>query len=88
MLTELELHSLAERGESYYQQHLRQAVEQQHHGKFLVLDVHSGEYEIDARDIAATKRLLARVPNAFTYGVRIGYPTAYRLGSRRLSLNV
>jgi hypothetical protein len=87
MPTDLELHDLAERGEAYYQQHLRQAVEQQHHGMFLVLDVESGAYEIDTTDIAATKRLLARVPNAFTYGVRIGYATAYRLGGRRLSLH-
>jgi hypothetical protein len=88
MLTDLEICSLADRGESYYQQHLKQAVEREHHGKFLVLDVDFGAYEIDTTDIAATKRLLARVPNAFTYGVRIGYPTAYRLESRRLSFNV
>jgi hypothetical protein len=47
----------------------------------VVVDIETGDYEIDADDLAATKRALAKRPDAVLYGVRIGYPTAYRLGS-------
>ena len=65
------------RGEEIYQQQIRHKVEPQHKGKFLVLDIETGDYEIDAEDLEATMRLLAKHPKAITYGVRIGYPAAY-----------
>ena len=49
-------------------------------GKFAVIDIETGEYEMDADDLQATKRALAKRQNAVLYGMRIGYPTAYRLG--------
>ncbi len=48
-------------------------------GKFVVIDADSGDYEIDRRDAAATRRLLDRRPSAYTYAIRIGRPTAYRM---------
>jgi hypothetical protein len=51
----------------------------------LVIDIETGEYEINADDLVATKHLLAKQPNAVVYGLRIGFPTAYRIG-RRFSL--
>lgn len=68
------------RGEAIYQQELREKVEAGNKGKFLVLDVETGEYQIDEDDLEATKRALAKRPEAVLYGLRIGYPTAYRLG--------
>ena len=50
-----------------------------HKGKFLVIDIETGEYEINTDDLVATKQLLAKYPNAVIYGLRIGYPTAYRI---------
>ena len=47
---------------------------------FLILDVNTGECEIDAEDLVASERLLARRADAVLFGVRIGFPTAYRLG--------
>jgi hypothetical protein len=35
---------------------------------------------IDDDDLVATKRALAKRPEAVLYGLRIGYPAAYRLG--------
>lgn len=72
---------VAARGEALYERQLRQAMEAEHKGKFLVLDIETGTYEIDTDDLIATKRLLARQPQAVIYGLRIGYPTAYRLGA-------
>ena len=68
------------RGEAIYQQQLREKVEAQNKGKFLVVDIETGQYEIDEDDLEATKRVLAKRPDAVLYGLRIGYPTAYRLG--------
>ena len=69
------------RGEALYAQHIRDKVHPQHQGKFLVIDIETGDYEIDADDLAAAKQLLANHPNAVIYGLRIGYPAAYRMGS-------
>lgn len=73
---------VAARGEAIYEQQIRAEVEAEHRGKFIVIDIETGEYEIDADDLAATKRALAKRPNAVLYGLRIGYPAAYRLGGR------
>lgn len=67
------------RGEELYQQ-IREKIELKHKGKFLVLDIETGDYEIADEDIVATDRLLARHPDAMTYGVRIGFPAAYGIG--------
>jgi hypothetical protein len=67
-------------GEALYEQQIRAEVEAVHRGKFLVVDIETGVYEIDRDDLIATKRALAKRPDAVLYGVRIGYPTAYQLG--------
>jgi hypothetical protein len=75
---------VAQRGEALYQQKLRAQVEKQHLGDFLVVDVLTGDYEVDRDDLAASDRVLAKRPGAVLYGVRIGYPTAYHIGGRTL----
>ena len=75
------------RGEAIYVQQIRDKVEPKHKGKFLVIDIETGEYEINADDLVATKQLLAKHPNAVIYGLRIGYPTAYRIGSSFIEPN-
>jgi len=71
---------VAARGEMIYDEQIRSKVESQSKGKYLVLDIETGEYEIDQDDLTATKRILAKRPEAVLYGLRIGYPTAYRIG--------
>jgi hypothetical protein len=73
---------IAARGEALYEQRIRAKVEAAHAGKFVVVDIETGDYEVDADDLAATKRALAKRPDAILYGLRIGSPTAYRLGAR------
>jgi hypothetical protein len=69
------------RGQALYEQQVKDKVEQEHAGKFLVIDITSGAYEVDEDDLAASDRLLAKKPDAILYGLRIGYPAAYRLGA-------
>ena len=73
---------VASQGEAIYGQQICDKVEAEYNGKFLVIDIETGAYEIDADDLVATKRLLANCPNAVIYGLRIGFPTAYRIGGR------
>ena len=71
---------VASRGEAIYKKQIRGKVEHKHKGKFLVIDIETGEYEMNADDLVATKRLLAKHPDAVIYGLQIGFPTAYRIG--------
>ena len=69
------------RGEDIYERQIREQVEAGNRGKFVVVNVETGEFEIDDDDLEATKRMLAKRPDAVLYGLRIGYPTAYTLGA-------
>lgn len=76
---------IARRGEEIYERNLRVRLETGgNRGKFLVIDIDTGVYEIDREDLTATERLLARHPHALTYGLRIGYEAAYELGGHLL----
>jgi hypothetical protein len=62
------------RGESLYNRSVRPLVEKPEHiGKQVVIDVESGDFEIDEDGLTASRRLLARRPDAALFGVRIGY---------------
>lgn len=73
---------VAARGEQIYEQRIRDQVEPDDKGKFVIIDIKTGDYEIDRSDLAATKRALAKRPEAVLYGMRIGYPTTHRIGAR------
>ncbi len=68
---------VAARGEAIYREEIQPRIEPIEKGTFVVIDVETGDYEIDARDAAATRRLLQRRPSAVTYGVRVGHRAAY-----------
>jgi len=75
---------IVQRGQALYEQQLRALVEARHQGKFLVLDIETGDYEIDADDVRAVQRAKTKHPDAALYIVRIGSPTAYRVGAQPL----
>lgn len=68
------------RGEAIYERDLRSKVEDGNLGKFVVMDIATGDYEVDEDDLTATRRILSRHPQGVLYGVRIGHRAAYRLG--------
>lgn len=75
------------RGTAIYENEIRYLVEPDETGKFVVIDVNSGDYEIDERDGSATGRLLKRRPGAMTWAVRVGYSSAYRWARLQPGLN-
>ena len=76
---------IAARGQSLYEEQIRPLVEAEHKGKILVVDVETGHYEIDTDELAALRRARDQNVDASLYLLRIGYPTAYRLGQHSLS---
>ena len=72
--------SIAARGEEIYHQRLREKVESNHKGKFLTIDIETGDYEIDADEVVSSIRLLEKHPEAVLYCLRIGFPAAHRIG--------
>jgi hypothetical protein len=83
----LSIEEISRRGEEIYERELRERVEPGNRGRFLVLDVQSGTYELGDDDLAATQRLLDRIPEAVPYGIRIGHPAAYRIGGGAMRRN-
>ena len=68
-------------GQTLYDEELRHIVETPDNiGKQIVIDVETGDYEIDDDGLAASRRLLAKRPDAPLYGLRIGYNAVYTLG--------
>ena len=66
----------AEQARQLYEQ-LRDSVETPENiGKLIVMDVESGDYEIDDKGIETSLRLQERHPTGKLYALRIGYKSA------------
>ena len=66
--------------ETLYREKIRPNLTEADIGKLVIIDINSGEYEIDEDDITADERLQARQPDAFGYIMRVGYSAAYFFG--------
>ena len=62
----------AQRGDLIYQTQIRPQVETSNQGKIVAIDLETGDFEIDALEIAACNRLEARNPDAQIWIVRVG----------------
>ena len=71
---------IEKRGQELYERSLRAQVEEGNEGKILVIDIETGEYEIDSDEIAASRRALAKHPGAALWTLRIGYNAVHSLG--------
>jgi hypothetical protein len=71
---------IVSRGEAIYERQIRPRVELDNQGKYVIIDVETGEYELDDDDAIATTRALVKRPEAVLYGLRVGYPSAYVFG--------
>ena len=69
--------STAARGHAIYRKKVRPRYHPEHKGEFVAIDVRSGDYVIDPDDMAATKQLQNRHPDAVIWMERIGYRATY-----------
>ncbi len=81
--TKRTLDELASLGGSIFRQQVEPALRSEDDGRFVAIDVETGDYEIDQDDYAAIARLRSRRPAADVWLMRAGYPTTYRMGSTR-----
>ena len=73
----VENQDIASVGRALFREEIEPKVEATQKGKFVVIDVNSGDYEIADDDLTATLRLTSRRPDAITWAERIGYPAQY-----------
>ena len=85
--TRMSTEEVGKRGQELYETRLRPLVETEENiGKLIVIDVETGEYEIDtdANSIMMTRRLLAKHDDPLLYQIRIGYDAVHAFGGFRL----
>lgn len=71
---------IVRRGQALYDEQLAAQVAAGNTGKFLVIDIETGAYEIDRSELVAFERALAKRSDAPLYLLRIGSRAAYHLG--------
>jgi hypothetical protein len=72
----------ARRGDAIYEQAILPKLAGKHVGKFLAIDIETGEFEIAADEMKAGDKLLARIPGAQIWMARIGHASTRSFGSR------
>jgi hypothetical protein len=70
------------RGKRVYDEKIRATLEPSHKGQIALINIDTGEFEVDRDHFAALRRAQARWPNTVFYAVRVGYPTFGRIGGR------
>jgi hypothetical protein len=62
-----------------YERDIKANVEAEHRGKYLVIDILMGAYEMGEDDVLVSKRAAERFPNGVRYGMRVGYAASGRI---------
>jgi hypothetical protein len=75
----------ARRGSERYEQDVRSRVEAENSGKIVAIDVDTGLFEVAEDTLTAATRLLARLPDAQVWCVRIGHRAVHRFGPRTMA---
>ena len=70
------LGEMVAKGEAIYLERIQPLVEPAESGKYVAIDLDSGDYEVDAEDPQAVLRLLARRPEGVIFGVKVGRRSA------------
>lgn len=64
-----------------YESTIRQKVESPDNiGKMVIIDIETGDYEVDKNGLQAANQLNKKHPDARLFGLRIGYNVAASLG--------
>lgn len=74
----------ARRGDAIYQKEILPTLAARDVGKFLAIDIETGEYEIAADELKAGNKLRARLAEAQIWMVRVGYASTRSFGGRQV----
>ena len=80
---EMDFEKRRELGWKIYNEKIKKLVEPQHKGKFLVIDVATGDYAVNSDLILAEDELESRQPDGIVYTIRIGYPVVFKIPRMR-----
>lgn len=72
---------IAARGKAIYEQQLRAKLEPEQRGKFLIIDIESGDYEVDSDEFAASRHADAKHPDGAFFGMRVGHRSSGTIGA-------
>jgi len=72
----------AQRGDAIHEREIRGNLKPEDRGKFVAIDIDSGEFDVDADELTACDRLRARLPDAQIWLVRVGSRHVHRFGGR------
>jgi hypothetical protein len=70
----------AKRGDALYETKVKPNLTKKDHGKFVAIDIETGEYEIASKELVACDRLRARIADPQPWLIRIGSRTTYTFG--------
>ena len=72
---------VAQRAKKLYESNIRQKVEvEENIGKMVIIDIETGDYEVDKTGLQASRKLSKKYQNARLFGIRIGYNVAVSFG--------
>jgi len=74
-------------GDEIYENSIIPVVSAENAGHYVVIDVETGDYEIDADELTASDRLLERNPEAKVWLRQIGSRYARRFGKRPVAVS-
>jgi hypothetical protein len=77
----------AKRGDAIYRRDILPHLEPRDDGKFVAIDIETGDYEVDADEMAASDRLRARIPDAQTWMRLVGSRCIRHFGLHPLSVS-
>ena len=72
----------ARRGDDLYENEVRPQLKDDDDGKFVAIDIETGQFAIDADELKACHKLRKRIPDAQIWMVRVGYRFVHRFGGR------
>ena len=72
---------IAGRGTEMFETNIRQVVEEGNRGRFLAIDVTTGEYAVGDQRYEAAMAVRARNPNAQIWGLPIGHAVSAFYGT-------
>ena len=75
---------IADRGSEIYENDIRPQLAAKDVGKFLAIDIETGNYAISADELKACRKLRVRIPDAQILTIRIGYASVHSFGGRRV----
>lgn len=77
--TELNAEEIVRLGKEIYYRDILPRIETGNEGRVVAIDVHTGEFEMDETGTDSASRLIARIPGAEIFFMRVGYPTMARI---------